>query len=153
LPYNLKTTIMKNVILFAAIALSTIGFAQSKEKKEVPKVVKEAFQKEYPNTKVAWDIEKDGFEAEFKMNGKDASVNYDKLGHKLATEIQINENEMPAKAISYIATAYPKTKIKETAKITDNKNVVTFEAEVRVNGKDSDLIFDASGKFLKLSKG
>lgn len=144
---------MKNVILFAGIALSAIGSAQSQEKKEVPKVVKEAFQKEYPNTKVAWDIEKDGFEAEFKMNGKDASTNYDKLGHKLATEIQIDENEMPVKALAYIATTYPKTKIKETAKITDNKNGVTFEAELKVNGKDSDLIFDASGKFLRINKG
>jgi len=36
-------------------------------------------------------------------------------------------------------------KIKEAAKITDAKGVVTYEAEV--TGKD--LIFDASGKFLK----
>jgi hypothetical protein len=27
---------------------------------------------------------KDSFEAEFKLNGKEASVDYDKLGHKLA---------------------------------------------------------------------
>lgn len=144
---------MKNVILLGAIAISAIGSAQSKEKKVIPKVVTEAFQKEFSNTKVDWDIDKDGFEAEFKMKGKDASVNYDKLGHKMATEIQINENEMPTKALTYLATNYPKKKIKETAKITDNKNVVTYEAEVKINGKDSDIIFDASGKFLKLSKG
>jgi hypothetical protein len=42
-------------------------------------VVKEAFSKEYPNTKVAWDIETDGFEAEFKLNGKEASVDYESL--------------------------------------------------------------------------
>lgn len=144
---------MKNVILLGAMAFCTISFAQSKVKKNVPQVVKEAFQKEYPNTKVDWDIEKDGFEAEFKMNGKDASVNYDKLGHKLATEMQIIENEMPSKALSYIVATYPKAKIKETAKITDNKNVVTYEAEVKINGKDTDLIFDASGKFIKMIKG
>lgn len=143
---------MKNVILFAAIAISAIGCAQSKEKKEVPKVVKEAFQKEYPNTKVDWDIEADGFEAEFKMNGKEASANYDKVGHKLATEIEIKESELPVKALTYIATTYPNKKIKETAKITDNKNVVTYEAEIKIDGKDRDLIFDASGKFLRLHK-
>lgn len=143
---------MKNVILLGAMAFCTISFAQSKVKKNVPQVVKEAFQKEYPNTKVDWDIEKDGFEAEFKMNGKDASANYDKLGHKLATEMQIIENEMPSKALSYIAATYPKAKIKETAKITDNKNVVTYEAEVKINGKDTDLIFDGFGKFIKIIK-
>lgn len=140
---------MKNLILVAAMAISTVGFAQTKDKKEVPKVVKEAFQKEYPNTKVKWDVEKDGFEAEFKMNGKEASADYDKAGHKLATEIEISKTEFPAKALTYIATTYPNKKIKETAKITDNKNVITYEAEVKIDGKDSDLIFDASGNFLK----
>ncbi|MBP4141937.1 PepSY-like domain-containing protein [Flavobacterium sp. P4023] len=140
---------MKNLILVAAMAISTVGFAQTKDKKEVPKVVKKAFQKEYPNTKVKWDVEKDGFEAEFKMNGKEASADYDKAGHKLATEIEISKTEFPAKALTYIATTYPNKKIKETAKITDNKNVITYEAEVKIDGKDSDLIFDASGNFLK----
>ena len=144
---------MKNLILVAAMAISTVGFAQTKEKKEVPKVVNEAFQKEYPNTKVDWNIEKDSFEAEFKRNGKNASADYDKAGHKLATEIEIKETEMPAKALAYIATTYPNKKIKETAKITDDKNVVTYEAEVKIDGKDMDLIFDISGKFLKLLKG
>lgn len=140
---------MKNLILIAAMAISAVGCAQTKDKKEVPKVVKEAFQKEYPNTKVKWDVEKDGFEAEFKMNGKEASAEYDKAGHKLATEIAIGKTEFPAKALAYIASTYPNKKIKETAKITDNKNVVTYEAEVKIDGKDSDLIFDTSGNFLK----
>ena len=140
---------MKNLILVAAMAISTVGFAQNKEKKEVPTVVNEAFQKEYPNTKVDWNIEKDSFEAEFKMNGKNASADYDKAGHKLATEIAIKESELPAKALAYIAATYPNKKIKETAKIIDNKNVITYEAEVKIDKKDSDLIFDASGKFLR----
>ncbi|MBG6062301.1 Putative beta-lactamase-inhibitor-like, PepSY-like [Flavobacterium micromati] len=144
---------MKNLILFAAAAISTVGCAQTKEKKEVPKFVKEAFQKEYPNTKVNWDIETDGFEAEFTMNGKDASANYDKKGHKVATEIEIKENELPAKASTYIAMTYPNKKIKETAKITDDKNIITFEAEISIDGKNSDLIFDASGRFVKILKG
>jgi hypothetical protein len=52
------------------------------------------------------------------MNGKEASANYDKLN--LATEIEIKESELPAKALTYISTTYP-YKIKETAKITDDK--------------------------------
>jgi hypothetical protein len=32
------------------------------------------------------------------MNGKEASANYDKVGHKLATEIEIKESELPVKA-------------------------------------------------------
>jgi outer membrane lipoprotein-sorting protein len=36
---------MKNVILFATLAITAIGCAQSKDKKEVPKVVKEVFKR------------------------------------------------------------------------------------------------------------
>ena len=144
---------MKNVILFTTLAITAIGCAQFKDKKEVPKVVKEAFQKEYPNTKVAWDNEEDGFEAEFKLNGKETSVDYDKADHKLATEIEIIESELPAKALTYISTTYPNRKITETAKITGDKKVITYEVEIKIDGKDCDLIFDASGKFLKLLKG
>ncbi|WP_016990271.1 PepSY-like domain-containing protein [Flavobacterium sp. ACAM 123] len=106
---------MKHVILFAAIAISAIGCAQSKDNKDLPKVVKEAFQNEYPNMKVTWDIEEDGFEAEFKLNGKEASANYDKKGHKVATEIEIKENELPAKALTYIAMTYPNKKIQRNS--------------------------------------
>ena len=141
---------MKKVILLAAIAISSVGCAQSKENKEVPKVVTEAFAKEYPNTKVDWDIEEDGFEAEFKLNAKEASADYDKNGNKLATEIEITESELPASALTYLKTNYPKSKIKETAKITDSTNVVTYEAEIKIDGKNSDLLFDANGRFLKI---
>lgn len=141
---------MKKVILLTAIAISSVGCAQSKENKEVPKMVTEAFAKEYPNTKVDWDIEEDGFEAEFKLNGKEASADYDKNGNKLATEIEITESELPASALTYLKTNYPKSKIKETAKITDSTNVVTYEAEIKIDGKNSDLLFDANGSFLKI---
>jgi hypothetical protein len=144
---------MKNVILLAVMAISTVGCAQSKEKKDVPKVVTEAFAKEYPNTKVDWDIEDDGYEAEFKLNGKDASADYDKNGNKLATEVEVSESELPSSALTYLKSNYPKSKIKETAKIIDSKNVVTYETEIKIDGKNSDLLFDANGNFLKIVQG
>lgn len=144
---------MKKVVLFAFMAMGLVACGQSKENKEVPKVVTDAFAKDYPNTKVDWDVEHDGFEAEFKLNGKEASADYDKMGNKLAMEIEISVNEMPKNALTYINSNYPKTKIKETAKITDAKKVVTYEAELKIDGKNSDLIFDAMGNFIKINKG
>ena len=143
---------MKKVILLAGIAISSASCAQSKENKVVPKVVSEAFAKEYPNTKVEWDIEDDGFEAEFKLNGTDASADYDKNGNKLAIEIEVNESELPTSVLTYIKTNYPNQKIKESAKITDSKNVVTYEAEIKIDGKKSDLIFDTNGKLIEILK-
>ena len=51
-------------------------------------------------------------------------------------------------ALVYIKTNYPKSKITEAAKITDDKNVVTYEAEIGKDGKSYDVLFDASGKTL-----
>jgi hypothetical protein len=36
---------MKNIILFATLAITAIGCAQSKDKRSVPKVVKEVFKR------------------------------------------------------------------------------------------------------------
>jgi hypothetical protein len=36
---------------------------------------------------------------------------------------------------------HPYKKIKETAKITDDIKVITYEAEIKIDGKDCDLIF------------
>jgi hypothetical protein len=102
---------------------------------------------------VEWDVEYDGFEAEFEINGKDASANYNKEGHKLATEIEIKKSELPTLALTYLTTNYPNEKVKETAKIIDDKNIVTYEAELKIGGKNSDLIFDDSGNFIKVIKG
>jgi hypothetical protein len=54
------------------------------------------------------------------MNGK-ASANYDKLGHKLATEIEIKESELHCQSIDLYFNDLSNKKIKETAKITDDK--------------------------------
>ena len=139
-----------------AIAFSITTFAQTEEKEKnitVPAVVKMAFAKEFPDKKAKWGTEDGGYEAEFKINGSDASAVYDKKGHKKAVEMTIKTAELPASAIIYLKTNYPKTKITEAAKITDDKNVVTYEAEIGKDGKTYDALFDSSGKFIKIVEG
>ena len=69
----------------------------------------------------------------------------DASGNILETEVEINMDNLPANAKSYISKNYAGQKIKESAKITDSKGAVTYEAEV--NGKD--LIFDSNGNFIR----
>ncbi len=149
---------MKRVMLAMLIGLfCTATFAQSKEtdneKKEkqpvVPAEVTQAFAKEFPGKKATWDSEDGGFEAEFKLNGIDASATYNKAGHRESLEIAIKTEELPATAMEYVKKNYPLHKITEAAKITTDKNVVTYEIEVGKNGKSLDVIFDANGKFIK----
>ena len=147
---------MKKLFFAIVIAFSASMTAQTeaKSKKEtVPTKVKEAFAKEFPGQKAKWEKEDGGYEAEFKINESDASAVYDKKGHRKALEIAIKTSELPSNALEYLKKNYPTNKITEAAKITDNKNVVTYEAEIGKNGKSYDVLLDANGKFIKIEKG
>lgn len=147
---------MKKLFLAIAIAFSATLFAQTETKShkiDVPEIVTTMFSKEFPDKKVKWDMEDGDFEAEFKINGSDASAVYDKKGHRKALEVAIKTSELPAPILEYLKQNYPTNKITEAAKITDDKNVLTYEAEIGKEGKSYDVLFEANGKFIKIVEG
>ena len=136
----------KSVILLAAMFGVSFANAQKVSDKEVPTAVKNILQKNYPNAKeIKWEKEKANYEAEFEVNETDYSLLIDGSGNILETEIEIKVDALPVKAKEYISKNYAGQKIKEAAKITDSKGVVTYEAEV----KGKDLIFDGNGNYIK----
>lgn len=141
---------MKKVFLLLAM----FGFlfqthAQSVLAKNVPATVTAACMKAHPKaTDVKWSKEGTKFESEFTENGKTKSATFDDSGMLLENEKNVAIISLPAPIAKYVADNYKGKKIKEAAKMTDNKGVVTYEAEV--NGKD--LIFDAKGNYLKSVK-
>ena len=143
---------MKKLILATMIALfSTTLMAQSAN---VPGIVKTAFAKDFPTAaKLSWDVENGDFEAEFTLDGIAESATYDKTGHRKEVEVDITTSELPKAVTDYIASHYVGYKLIEGAKITNDKNVVVYEAEVGKDGKKKDVIFDVSGKFLKEEMG
>ena len=147
---------MKNIFLAIAIAFSVTMVAQSEKKSKkinAPTIVTEMFKKEFPDKKAKWGMEDGDYEAEFKINGSDASAVYDKKGHRKALEVGIKTSELPSNALEYLKKNYPNNKITEAAKITDDKNVVTYEAEIGKDGKSYDVLLDANGKFIKIVEG
>lgn len=134
---------MKKVLI---VLTSFVLFSCTGQKaKGVPQTVKDAFSKQYPQaSEVKWDKEGDGFEVSFDLNEVDYSLLYDKEGNILETEVEIKPKELPAAAQEYLNKNYTGKKVKEYAKITDPKGVITYEAEV--NGVD--LMFDSNGTFL-----
>lgn len=139
----------KLIFLLTAVASVSLANAQKISEKDVPAVVRSAMQKNYPNVKVVkWEKEKNNYEAGFEMARTGHSVLIDSSGKIIETEVGISVGELPASAQTYVTNNYPGKKIKETAKITDSRGVVTYEVEV--NGKD--LIFDNSGKFIQVVK-
>jgi hypothetical protein len=144
---------MKKIFLGITMMLSIAQFVQAQEKTKkltIPTNVKEAFSKDYPQSKVSWEMEDGDYEAHLKINGSDASAVYDKKGHRKAVELSIKMTEIPTEALDYIKKNYPTNKIIETAKTTDDKNTVTYEVAIGRKGKTYDVLFDANGKFTKM---
>jgi hypothetical protein len=134
---------------FAAIAQQEEKSEKSKSQSEIPAAVKDAFQKDFPDVKDAsWKAENSDFEAEFMLNGTECSANYDKTGHRMEVEITINSDQLPKAALDYINKNYQNCQIHEASKITNDKNVITYEAEIKINDKSKDLLFDDNGKYL-----
>lgn len=138
---------MKNtVLIFVMIALFASACVQKADKLGIPTVVKTAFAKLHPNvSKVKWEKEDAVFEANFTVGKSEQSMVFDPQGKVLETEVEIAVAELPASVQAYIAEKFQSAKIKEAAKITDSKGLVSYEAEV----KGKDLIFDEKGNLLQ----
>jgi len=139
----------KLALMMVAAMITSLTFAQKVSDKDVPTVVKSSFQKQYPHAKeIKWEKENGNYEAEFEIKETDYSVLMNSLGNILETEIEISIDALPANVKEYISKNYAGQKIKEAAKITDAKDEITYEAEI----KGMDLLFDSSGKFIKEMK-
>lgn len=138
---------MKKIILWmVVISFPLISSAQKLKEKEVPQPVKDAFKNSHKDVKkVEWEKEGANYEAEFEDGETETSVVMDANGSLLETETELKISELPPAVVDYISKNYKGSKIKEVAKITTSKGIVSYEAEV--NGKD--LIFDSNSKFVK----
>ena len=140
---------MKKQIITTSVLLLFIipGIvAQKVDDKNVPVAVKATIGKEYPSiTKLKWEKEKENYEASFVLSKTALSVLLDANGNILEREVEITADVLPPTVLAYVKQHYPGKKVTELAKITDAKNEVTYEVEV----KGMDLIFDSKGNFMK----
>jgi hypothetical protein len=141
---------MRNLFILAIILdiVCLSACEQKLKESQVPAAVKAAFEREYPNTKATWDKEDQGYEAEFKKDGKEMSVIIDGSGKIIETETMIAVTDLPAPISDYMSKHYSGMKVEEAAKIINANGDVTYEAEI----KEKDVVFDANGNFLKEEK-
>ncbi|WP_426671386.1 PepSY-like domain-containing protein [Mucilaginibacter sp. McL0603] len=141
---------MKKIILSAFVLATLAGsaMAQDIKAKDVPAAVKETLTKKYPNaTKVSWEKEKGNYEANWGgKSGEDTSVQFTPAGAFVEEVNAIPVSQLPAAVSAYVKTNYNGAKIKEAGKVTDAAGNHFFESEI----KGKDLLFDESGKFLKI---
>lgn len=117
-----------------------------------PAAAEKGFSARFPNAqKVKWGKEgANKFEAEFVLNGVRMSASFNQDGKWLETETSINIKDLPKAVSDFVVKNYPKAKINEAAKIErPNADVIYYEAEIKENGKEKDLLLTAEGKPVK----
>jgi hypothetical protein len=139
----------KPVLIIASVLLiSFTSFGQSQ--KVVPANVATTFSQNFPNaSKVKWGKEGDKeWEAEFIMNNKEYSANFDNDGTLTETEYEITAKEIPAAVKATLDKESAGFKIDES-EISETKDGKTYEFVI-VKGKiGMELAIDPSGKLLK----
>lgn len=123
---------------------------ETKEKKEAPANVKSAFSQKFPAaTKVEWGKEGDNeWEAEFKLNGKEYSANFDNAGKWMETEYEISAKDIPAAVKTTLDKESAGFKIEESV-VTETAALKAYEFVI-VKGKDKmELVIDGNGKLVK----
>lgn len=90
---------MKNFMLVIAAAAMISFNACGQNAKDVPAKVKAGFDQKFPGVQnVKWGKENaNEWEAEFKMNAKEYSANFNADGSWLETEYEISASEIPAR--------------------------------------------------------
>lgn len=135
----------KNLLI--ALLFSFTAFAQQEN---VPKSIKDTFSKLYPKaTEVKWDKENQGYEANFKLNGKDMSIILDKDGKVMETETAIEIFQLPKGVEKYVMDNYKGFKIISAAKIVKSNGEELYEAKISKGKEKKDLYFDKNGKLEK----
>jgi hypothetical protein len=141
---------MKKYILLFVLILILGGLSgQNRGDINPPSRVKDKVAELYPHARnIKWVMEDGDYEANFRNEGKDISLEINSRGNLLATETEIEAYDLPDVSRDYIARNYAGKKITEAAKMVDNHGVITYEAEV----DRMDLIFDDHGAFVKIVK-
>lgn len=131
----------------AVLLISVTAFGQTE--KSAPANVKSAFSQKFSKaTDVKWSIENaKEWEAEFKMDGKEYSANFDNAGVWIETEYVITAKEIPAAVKTTLDKEAAGFKVDESA-VTETKDGKAFEFVLSKDKKKSELSIDKNGKVL-----
>jgi hypothetical protein len=115
---------------------------------KVPAVVSAAFTKQFPAAnKVKWGKENaKEYEAEFELNGKKISANYDMQGNWKETETEIPVSDLPGAVAKSIQAKYPGAVISGADKTEQPSGKIIYEANIKIKGKKRELEFFPDGR-------
>jgi len=137
---------MKTPVLIISAALLISVSACGQSGKDVPASVSSAFTQKFPNaSKVKWGKENEKeWEAEFKMDGKEYSANFDLAGAWIETEYEVAATELPAVVMAAIEKESAGLKIGEAA-VSETKDGKVYEVTAGKGKAAMAFVVDSNG--------
>jgi hypothetical protein len=122
--------------------------------KNVPGIVKQAFNERFSNAKnVDWEQEEENeWEAEFKEGKTKYSATFDNNGQWLETEYEIDVKSLPAVVKEKIMEKYGYYEIEEVEMAETPENGSFYALEIESGENKWTVFIDNSGKIIKEEK-
>ena len=140
---------MKTSALIISAFLLISFSASGQSEKNVPAKVATAFSQKFPDaSKVKWGKESEKeWEAEFKMNEKDYSANFDNSGIWSETEYEITTKEIPAAVKATLDKEFVRYKVAKS-EVSETQEGKIFEFALSKGIEKLEAAIDVAGKVL-----
>jgi hypothetical protein len=107
----------------------------------VPEAAKQHFSSQHPDAQdVEWEMEINGYEVEYKIDGVEYEAIYDNDGQLMHTKQEIEERDLPGAIVATIQRDYADREIDDPDRYTYPDGRVAYKVELE---HDDDVDFDA----------
>ena len=138
---------MKIKFLILCLLFSICATAQKVDEKLILKPVLSKFYSLYPDIKPGWYKDNEGnYIAKFKKDKTTVSVMFSYSGDLSYIETLIKPSELPKAVLDYMASNYPRQKIKGAAKLDDGNRNTGYQVSL----KSTSFFFDGKGNFVNM---
>jgi hypothetical protein len=137
----------KNLFILAALLMAFSFTACSQSR--VPAPVKTAFSKKFPTVKKAhWAMEgKTEWEAEFTLNGKDMSANFDLQGHWKETETELKDTRLSTPVMETLSNQFAGYTVKDVS-FTETPKYSAYEIVIEKGESKLEVTIDKNGRLI-----
>jgi hypothetical protein len=141
---------------FLMICIFALGFsqgvlAQRLHKSDVPSVITNHFQQNFPKAlDVEWKKKGDLYNVEFELGitRKDHEVWYNAQGQLVKHEEEISKSELPVAVVEKIQNEFKGYRVEDPKKILEGSKT-TYEVELKKGSEEWKVIFDADGTIIR----
>jgi hypothetical protein len=136
--------------LITAFCMLIVFIAVSRDGRQPPKHVRDAFQKEYPNSKSGvWNHSGTNWSVNFEdkdHNYGEVTAHFDSRGRHIDTNIPYDNNDVPAPVIDKVKHGYPTYNDYDVTRIDRSGENSVYKVNLRSKSTNRTLYLDEKGE-------